>query len=46
MKLTQISKERKSITLDATLNEKRVLEEKKELLKTENELTVIEDNLL
>ena len=33
----------KSITLDATLNEKRVLEEKKELLKTENELTVIED---
>ena len=33
----------KSITLDATLNEKRVLEEKKELLKTENELTAIED---
>ncbi len=33
----------KSITLDATLNEKRVLEEKKELLKTENELAVIED---
>ena len=33
----------KSITLDATLNEKRVLEEKKELLKTENELAAIED---
>ena len=33
----------KSITLDATLNEKRILEEKKELLKTENELAAIED---
>ena len=33
----------KSITLDSSLNEKRLLEEKDELLKTENELSDIEE---
>ena len=32
----------KSITLDASLNEKRILEEKNELLKTEKQLSDIE----
>ena len=34
----------KSITLDANLNEKRISKEKEELLKTENELVVVETN--
>ena len=34
----------KSITLDADLNEKRILKEKEELLKTENELVQVESN--
>tara|TARA_B100000963_G_scaffold145938_1_gene127136 strand:- start:346 stop:2790 length:2445 start_codon:yes stop_codon:yes gene_type:complete len=34
----------KSISLDADLNEKRISEEKKELLKTENELLKVETN--
>ena len=33
----------KSITIDASLNEKRILEEKNELLKTEKELFASED---
>ena len=34
----------KSISLDADLNEKRISEEKRELLKTENELLSVENN--
>ena len=34
----------KSISLDAELNEKRILREKEELLKTENELVNVENN--
>ena len=34
----------KSISLDASLNEKRILEEKNELLKTEKELFESEEN--
>ena len=34
----------KSISLDADLNEKRILKEKDELLKTENELMQVETN--
>ena len=34
----------RSISLDASLNEKRILKEKEELLKTENELLEVETN--
>ena len=34
----------KSISLDADLNEKRILKEKEELLKTENQLVQVETN--
>ena len=34
----------KSISLDADLNDKRILKEKNELLKTENELLEVENN--
>ena len=34
----------KSISLDADLNEKRILKEKEELLKTENQLAQVETN--
>ena len=43
LKIVQSDMEReKSITLDASLNEKRILEEKNELLKTEKQLSDIE----
>ena len=45
IKIIQSDLEReKSISLDASLNEKRISKEKEELLKTENELMEVETN--